>query len=317
MKPISIKAVLGLLISLVVLSCGPKDDPPNPFDDPDLQPPDETVDQFAFDPNTFEGIHNNVFLATCANSGCHDGSFEPDFRSIEAAYNTLVFAPIIKNDPQGSFNYRVEPGDAEGSVLYHRLLEDIDGQSGIMPLAVNPDSDWLENKNSYITNIRNWIEAGAPDVTGNLPIAGNQLPQLLGVLGYAGGNTTELDREPGLGPIKVPAGTTDLEMWFALSDAETSTPDIRHNKAKISADINDFGGVPTFDLDIMPSFGALGYLGDQVDYFHRLELDVSSYTTGTTLFVRLYVQDDGPTITEIPTQGSATYIKEYVAIVIE
>lgn len=317
MKPFYPMAVLGLLISLFVLSCGKNNDPPNPFDDPDVQPPDETVDQFSFDPNTFEGIHNNVFLATCANSGCHDGTFEPDFRSIEAAYNTLVYAPVIKNDPQGSFTYRVQPGDAAASTLYHRLLEDIDGQSGIMPLAINPDSDWSTKKNDYIANIRTWIEAGAPDVTGNFPIAGNQLPQLSGVIGYAGGNTVELDREPGLGPIKVPAGTTDLEMWFAISDAETSTPNITHNKAKISAAINDFGGVPTFDMDIMPSFSTLGYLGEQVDYYHRLQLDVSSYATGTVLFVRLYVQDDGPTITEIPTAGSANYIKEYVAIVIE
>ena len=129
-------SALVLALSLVALSCKNNDDPPNPFDDPSVQPPADTVEVINFDPNSFEGIHYNVFQYTCANSGCHDGTFEPDFRSIEASYNTLVYQPVIKNDAGGSFTYRVAPGDAANSVLYHRLLVDIDGQSGIMPLVI-------------------------------------------------------------------------------------------------------------------------------------------------------------------------------------
>jgi len=41
------------------------------------------------------------------------------------------------------------------------LTFDIDGNSGIMPLAVDPDSDWESQKETYIQNIRDWIQAGA------------------------------------------------------------------------------------------------------------------------------------------------------------
>ena len=34
---------------------------------------------------------------------------------------------VIKNDNNNSFNYRVDPGNSLQSVLYHRLIVDIDG----------------------------------------------------------------------------------------------------------------------------------------------------------------------------------------------
>lgn len=311
-------SLIGLALSLVFISCKKNDDPPNPFDDPGIQPPADTVEIIDFDPTSFEGIHYNVFQATCANSGCHDGTFEPDFRSIESSYNTIVYQPMIKNDPQGSFDYRIEPGSPQQSVLYFRLLSDIDGQSGIMPLAINPESDWTAKKQEYIANIRTWIENGAPDVNGNLPTLGNQLPQMLGVVGFAGGSSTALDREPGLGPIKVPIGTTNLQIFFSIDDAETALLDLTYNKVKVSTDLNDFGGIPEYQLDVSTNgVTAPGYLGDIVDFGHSFTFDASSYPSGTTLFMRVYVQDDGPTLTEIPTQGSFNYIKEYAAFIIE
>ncbi len=318
MRNIFTLALAGLTLNLFVCACNGNNDPPNPFDDPSLQPPEDTEEVINFNPNSFEGIHYNVFRATCANSGCHDGTFEPDFRSIESAYNTIVYQPVIKNDPQGSFTYRVAPGDATASVLYYRLLTDIDGQSGIMPLAVNPESDWLANKQDYINNIRNWIDAGAPDVNGNLPTEGNQLPQMSGVVGFAGGSGIPLDREPGLGPIKVPFGTTDLEVWFAIEDAETPLMNLSYNKVKVSENLNDFGGVSEYQLNVVANgVTAPGYLGDNVNFTHSFNFDASSYPVGTILFMRVYIQDEGPTLTEIPTQGSFNYIKEYSAFIIE
>ena len=48
------------------------------------------------DATTIVGLHRDVFLPTCANSGCHDGLFEPDFRTIESSYNSLVIDQILK-----------------------------------------------------------------------------------------------------------------------------------------------------------------------------------------------------------------------------
>ena len=82
----------------------------NPYDAQDL-PEDNTVQGEGLNPASIEGLHANIFGKTCANSGCHDGNFEPDFRTIESTYNTLVFQPIIKNDLQGTYEYRVVPGN--------------------------------------------------------------------------------------------------------------------------------------------------------------------------------------------------------------
>ncbi|MCB0617591.1 MAG: hypothetical protein KDC43_21545, partial [Saprospiraceae bacterium] len=103
------------------------------------------------------------FRPTCANSGCHDGTFEPDFRTVQSTFHTLVNHPIVKNDPQGTFSVRVKPGDVGASLLIARLTYDIDGNSGTMPLIVEPDSDWLEKKEQYIQDIKDWIAAGAEE----------------------------------------------------------------------------------------------------------------------------------------------------------
>ena len=308
---------LLLLISLLAVSCK-KDDPfVNPFDDPSLQPPDTTTVPVEFDLNTFEGLHHYIFRPTCANSGCHDGEFEPDFRSVESSYNTMVYHPIIKNDTQGTYTYRVLPGDPSLSVLYQRLLIDIDGQSGIMPLAVDPNSEWLTRKQEFQDAIRQWIADGAPDIMGNLPVEGNQLPRLTGVIGFAGGSNVPLEREPGNGPIMVPQGTTDLELWFAFDDPETASEDLTHNKVKFSLNLNAFSGAPINPLAIVSPITEEGYFGNQVQYTHRIQFNVASYGPETVLFARAYIKDNGQDIVELPSEGSANYIKSYSAIVIK
>lgn len=316
-NPLKVLPLFLLVLVVLAAGCKKKDDFINPFDDPSLLPPEDSVTALVLDPNSFEGIHQNVFRATCANSGCHDGTFEPDFRSVEAAYNTLVYQPVIKNDDQNSFEYRVLPGDVDASVLMTRLLIDIDGQSGVMPLEVDPGSDFIEKRAQYLENIRTWINNGAPDMMGNLPELGNNLPQMIGVMGFAGGNAQILDREPGKGPINVPPGTNDLELWFALTDAETHSSDLTHNKVRFTEALNGFDNATEVSLDLPGSRTGPGYLGDQVDYFHRVTLDVSAYPPGTVLFLRLYVQDSGPAVTEIPSDASANYIKEYASIIIK
>ena len=57
-------------------------------------------------------------------------------------------------------------------------LEDIDGISGIMPLATEPDSDWEINKESYIAALNEWINAGCPDLFGNVASTTDLFPNL-------------------------------------------------------------------------------------------------------------------------------------------
>lgn len=155
-----------MAISLLLLNCE-AEEYQNPYDDIEQEEEMMSEENINLEPTSIAGLHANIFSKTCANSGCHDGNFEPDFRTIESTYNTLINAPIIKNDPQNSFQYRVVKGDVDASQLIARVTYDIDGNSGIMPLALEPDNDWEMNKETYIQNISDWIAGGAKDVFGN------------------------------------------------------------------------------------------------------------------------------------------------------
>jgi len=161
--------ILGLAISfgLVTMQSCTKVDPANPYDALGDPPDDDDNPLPNLDPNTIQGLHQNIFSPTCANSGCHDGSFEPDFRTVESSYNTLVNHTVVKNDSLSPYAARVVPGDPDGSMLIRRLTADLPNSSGIMPLIVDPGSDWIPNKVAYIANIRTWITNGAKDMFGN------------------------------------------------------------------------------------------------------------------------------------------------------
>lgn len=92
--------------------------------------------------NTIQGLHAGLFKPTCANSGCHDGNFEPDFRTVESSYYSLVQQPVIKKDIAGSYLTRVIPENATGSMLPYRMKTDLNGNSGIMPLSLEPTSKY-------------------------------------------------------------------------------------------------------------------------------------------------------------------------------
>ena len=297
-------------------SCKKEKITPNPFDDLALQPPINTDTLPDPDPTSFVGLHNNIFKPICANSGCHDGTFEPDYRSIESAYNTLVYRPIIKNDPQATYTYRVLPNNAELSVLYQRLIIDIDGQSGIMPLSVDQGSDWNSKKSQYINDIKTWINNGAKDMFGNDPVKGNKEPQMAGVVAFAGG-PAPLARASGNGPIQVPNGTNSITIWFSLSDDVTSPQNLTYNKVKFSKSVYDFSNSPEMALQVGSSITEDGYFGDPVTYYHSLTKNLSEYSSGTTVFVRIYVQDEHNDVTEIPSDGSLDYILDYFAFEIE
>ncbi|MFT6028126.1 MAG: hypothetical protein ACI8P5_002409, partial [Bacteroidia bacterium] len=177
-----------VIVIFAVAGCTP--DVENPFDDPDNFPPEDTTGIENIDPASFVGLHQNIFKPTCANSGCHDGTFEPDFRTIESSYNTLVYHNIVKNNPAGTYQYRVKPESLSESIMWLRLNEDIDGISGIMPLDAfyDPESEWTANKAEHLGNISTWIMNGALDMFGNAPGGNDQQPGIAGIYAEADGN---------------------------------------------------------------------------------------------------------------------------------
>jgi hypothetical protein len=98
------------IITAVVLLTACAKENENPFADLQHNSPNPSVESIPQD--NFAWLHQRIFRPTCAASGCHDGTFEPEFRTISSAYNSLVLHPVIANDPSNSFEYRVVPGDA-------------------------------------------------------------------------------------------------------------------------------------------------------------------------------------------------------------
>lgn len=308
------KKLIYLTIAVGLFAC--KKDSENPYETYRRVPPVVVNPTDTLDPNSFVGIHNNILRPTCANSGCHDGTFEPDYRTIESSYNTLVLQPIIKNDPQGTYSYRVVPGNANMSVLYQRLIKDIDGQSGIMPLVVEPGSDWNSKKAQYIENIKNWINAGAKDQLGNAPGSTNLIPTFAGVMGYADVQTTPIQRGgAGQGTIRIPFGTTSVTIYFSFADDETAPSSLTYNKYKICNNPSNFSAIAEKDLALISAISGPGYFTSSVNYTHKLTINVADYPVGEVQYIRTYVKDGNPTPTEIPAATSADYIQTYFSFV--
>jgi hypothetical protein len=303
---------LIFIFYLLILTFGcKKEEKINPFDLPENKEPIANNPVIIIDANSFAGIHKNIFKPTCANSGCHDGTFEPDFRTVESSYNTLVLQPIIKNDVAGSFQFRVKPGDAAASVIINRLTVDIDGLSGIMPLGLSPGSDWESKKDGYIENIRNWIINGAKDVFGNSPVGTNLPPQLTGILITETGSSNALPRNIQSGSIQVPTNATSIDVYLAFTDDQTPINDITYLKVKTGASMNMFEGLQEISLTPVNPISGIGYSGNQIQFTHKFSISVGGLPPAQAQFIRAYLQDNLPTFTELPSTSSAEHIKRY------
>jgi len=296
-----------IVISLVFHACK-KDGEINPYDNPNLNFPEDSTTNYFSDATTFQALHNNIFIPTCANSGCHDGSFEPDFRTIESSYNTLVYQPVIKNDNINTYEFRVKPSNSDKSVLYKRLIEDIDGISGIMPLSAeyNPEHYWFDHKEEYIQNIKDWIDNGAKDMFGNLPLQPNNIPEMRGVIAFVTGQNTPLSREMPRGTIYVPASANSIDLWFSVKDDILTSNELSYNKIKFSTNLFNFENKPEFSLEvIVPPINETGYYDNTADdFYHKYTLDMSLFGAGDIVFIKIFVKDDVNPVTEIPSNGS-------------
>ncbi|MBL7950310.1 MAG: hypothetical protein JNM62_01205 [Flavobacteriales bacterium] len=306
---------IWLIISLFVLvlaAC--QKETPNPYDELERGSPNPTVD--AIPQDNFAWIHQKILRPNCALSGCHDGSFEPEFRSIGSAYNSLVFHPVVANDPEESFTYRVLPGDVQASFLHERLNVFVPNTSGIMPLGLSENSSWPANRDAYKAVIDNWIATGARDMFGQLPGQGNLQPQVTGILAFmAGGSSNPFPRGEGEGvqPIEVSGNAIDL--WFAFSDDTTPASALTHNKVKVAVGGAAFEAVPALDLQTGSTITGPDLSNSNTSFTHRVQLPLASYASGTTLFVRVYVQDgDHDTPTEIPDDGTTAPMSNYFTL---
>ena len=309
-----------IVISFVFQACK-KDGEINPYDNPNLNSPEDTTTNYFPDASAFQALHNNIFIPTCANSGCHDGAFEPDFRTIESSYNTLVYQPVIKNDNGNTYEFRVKPSNSDKSILYKRLIEDIDGISGIMPLSAeyNVEHYWFDHKEEYIQNIKDWIDNGAKDMFGNLPLQPNNIPEMRGAIAFVTGQNTPLSREMPRGTIYVPSSANSIDLWFSVYDDILTPTELSYNKIKFSTSLFNFENKPEFSLEVIstPKNETGYYLSTTDDFYHKYTLDMSTFNTGDIVFIKIYVKDDVNPVTEIPSNGSDYNIVKHFTFTVQ
>lgn len=230
---------IGILF-LALLSCG-TEQPPNPFDIGTGEPVDTS------NLSGFAALHEKFLEPRCANPACHDGTFEPDFRTVEGSYNTLVYHPVVKNDANGTFEYRVVPGDVNQSWLINRLMTSND-TLGRMPLYAEPLT-WDEVK-----EFSDWIMAGAPDARGNLPIEPNEVPRFEWYVAFSGDmdwNNTRIDNNRDAWEFPFPAAVDDtIRLVFRMNDDMTEPSSFPNVKVWLS-DNYDYNNAVSYNSNYL------------------------------------------------------------------
>lgn len=297
--------ISGIVILLLMTQGCKKNEIENPYDNYTTPILYEEPTLTSLPSSNFGYLHATIFKPTCANSGCHDGAFEPDFRTITSSYNNSVYHNVLTNNPAGDFVYRVKPGDAALSLLHERLLIALPNTSGIMPAVSG--SEWASNKTKHIKNVKDWINNGAKDMYGNAPVVGNPNPIVTGFNAYANNSTSSpYSRASGAGILPILIPRTNIDLWFSVDDDATSSTSMTVNEIKIDTAMFDFDAVTASSMSVSGGFTANDFSGNSTSFTHKFDFDASAYPTGTLLFVRVYVQDANHTMpAENPSDGSS------------
>jgi hypothetical protein len=295
--------------SLLLLAACTEEEMANPFDGQVVNQDTVRLEIIDPEPASIAGIYKNILKPTCANVGCHDGTFEPDYRTLGSAYNTLVFQEPIKND--GNYTYRVEPYDPGASALMARLNGIL---TPIMPIQIEPDSDWPEKKDQYIANVRDWISNGAPDIMGNVRQINYPAPVLLGA--GATENDIWMLRTGGTGPLIMPVNADAVRLYFAFRHEHLMPEELQYNRIAFSDNANSFDGATERQLQILGSPRVeRGFYQEFVSFTHYIDINPAADfdQEQEQWYFRVYVQDDQNPVTEIPTDNGIFYIKSYMS----
>ncbi len=322
--------ILGL--SLLIAACGDTSnlnelpDPDTPFNPFDTVNYDETmVPSVPIDSNSFLGLHTYIFSTTCNQPACHDGTFEPDFRTVQSAYNTLVYHPVKKNFPVDSVLFRVTPGNTEQSMIYRRITEHNPPNFERMP------SSGIALPEAKIQLIKKWIEDGAKDIYGNRPELSSTQPISYGLIAFneAGDRIDDIRGTFVFNPFRVTPSDGKITVWFLFLDVtpEGSTVfgnELTYNKIRFSKDIT-FDDFEELDMQVpaIPQVLPTAFsqpIGQAVPYYQNVTIDPAAYGygVGDIIYLRTYTQDsDHDDPTEIPENDSQIAIKSYFSFSIQ
>lgn len=308
--------LIFIIFSLVLIwSCKKSSSSDNPYSNWKDDPKKPVIEDVVIDPNSIQGLHKNIFKPTCSNSGCHDGNFEPDFRTIESSYNSLINRLSTNTDPNNpQFSKRVVPSDALNSMLLHRILEFIPGSQGKMPLTTDPGSDWPEKKDEYIQNIKNWINNGAKNQFDESPTNLDFPPQLGGLIAFVDGSATPLPHL-GYNPINVTSGASNIKIMVSFLDDKTPLNQMSGNILFYSLNPSQFNSTPlNFTKESSP-YVTKGISGQNVEYWYSVSVPLSQLgAVGDVVWMRSETSDNVNPKVFIPSEDASFNFKKYFSI---
>ena len=281
------------------MNCTEDNLPINPYDDVDYG--DSTLVIDTVSATSFVKLHRDILGPSCNVMGCHDGSFEPDFRTVQSSYNTLVYHTIIKNNLAEDFTYRVVPGDTGLSVLHERLTNccfvntnDRMPQDNIGNAL--PEAD--------LNTITDWILDGAKDITGAIPNEPNNLPNVkyFYVTNSDYDSTYSENRIGGLfyNPFLIPINE-QVNFIFRVTDDHTNASNMLINQLSISENIDDFSN---------SIIAVAGTVSESSPKVWILQFNTSGLEVNKTYFMRYTINDgDNPTNTIYPNNETSFVYK--------
>lgn len=263
-------------------------------------------------PSSLVGIHRNVLSLKCAVPACHDGSFEPDFRTIQSTYQTLVYAPITKNNLAETFEFRVVPFEKEQSVLFERITNCcFVNENDRMPQdnigTALPDED--------IANIGTWISNGARDLNGNVMTKPDREPSIQFMIALASNLQTSLsgddNRVDGIGynPFIIANGTAQFYIFVPVTDDNTPINQLQNPRLIFSPNMDDFSGGITVNGNYLnvPSENLQGFL---------FNINPAVLQNNVQLYFRFYVKDPAvSSISEFPKNASNIIYKGFWSLI--
>jgi hypothetical protein len=307
MKNTSLTLALGIMASMVVffVACDKETDlPHNPYDDIVYPTPPAPID--TLNPNSIVAIHRDILHPRCAVPGCHDGNFEPDFRTVQSSTSTLVYARIVKNNADSTFMFRVVPYDTAQSVLHERLTNCCFANTNDrMP----QDNIGVPLESAYITRIENWIMGGAKNMFGEVENYPNQAPQ---ITYYVGIDTISVDAIIAAANANFPLTSTanridgvyynpfilsdgqNMAIAVAVEDDSTAMGALQGSKMLFSYDFDDFSPSAPGYQQINAQFLNLPGIS-----FWYVQFNTSLFDPENVVYMRYYVSD-GESTTEMP-----------------
>jgi hypothetical protein len=279
--------------------------PDNPFDKIDHGNNGNTND--TVNAASLLGIHRNILIPKCAMPACHDGTFEPDFRSLQSTFTTMVYHPIIKNNNAGTFEFRVVPFDPARSVLFERITNCcFVNENDRMP----QDNIGTPLPQADIDNIRTWIENGAPNQNGMIATPPDREPLFPFYLARSSNYLVNLDtvtnRVSGTldSPFKIPLDMNLIRLLIFIEDDLTPVQQMQYNKLYLSTAMDDFSN-PIIANATFLNFPPLPQCW-------MVSLNVENLPENQQIFMRYNLNDGGrPFNTQFPKNSTQDFFKEY------